>query len=297
MSLADRRVNAPHHLGPIPTFELHTPTRTLDGILPFRRLDSVRSIDSFASQTTLPMYEAEEDDNPDVITTSMEIDPEDDDDDDSDVEATPRPNTVVRTTEHKKTKRSGMSKLFSRTDKSLPKYGPGVRLTRLPRLLKSREKDIRAGFSLGLPYHDGVPVIDVDPSLYMQAMSRINILLSAGATRDVQELIASQVELQEHVSFVKLADVKGQKHSVVKPAADGEAGQISGLSDSINYLTIPELDPSARLSDDESSFDQRSMGRRGSAASTSSFSSTKSSLSQRIKFRFEKREEWCLLFE
>lgn len=294
MSLADRRANAPHHLGAIPSFQIQTPNRSM------RRLSfgSAHSLESQLTHSTLPEYNAEEDDNPDVITTSVEIDPDCEEESDTEISITP-PAVVLSTTAKKsrKPRKSGLSKLFARNTIKPQTQAPGVRMTRCSQMLRTRSKDSRSGFPLSLPLSEGVPVVEINSDTWMQTISRVNILLSNRQTNDIQEILDSNEVLKDKVSLVKLSKAKslGEYKTLVDPDT---VALSSGLSRSASpsFLTIPELNPN-ELDDDEDDFSSYHARRRGSAVSTcSSSGSIKSSLSQRIKERL-KKEEWCLMFD
>lgn len=290
MSLADRRANAPHHLGTMPMFQLQTPNRTM------RRLsvDSVVSLDSIATRTTLPEYMAQADDNPDVITTSIEIDPDCDDSDDE-ISITP-PAVLLTPTNERKTKKSGLSKLFSRTTVKPQSQAPGVRLTRAPHLLRTRSKDPRSGFPLAMPLSDCAPVVPVTDDAWMHVISRINILLSNRQVSDVQTILESDDALKDRVSLIKLSEAKSISNCTtleVPQPVSFVPGSASSVASS--FLTIPELQPRYSESDDDCS--RFKLGRRGSIISTcSSSGSIRSSISQKIKERFQV-DEVCLLFD
>lgn len=293
MNLSERRPNAPQYLGTMPVFELQTPNRTVHALRSLPSTDSLASYTTIDTLNALPRYEVQEDNNVDVITTSVEIDP-DNEEPESDITTTPP--AVASTKEKKVRKRSGLTKLFSRSALRQESVSPGVRLTQPPHMLKSRSRNIGSGFSLSIPITNDVPVVDMDDISYMQLMSRINILLSGGALKDVQTLLDSEDCLRDRVSFVKLSEARAHKSELLQTSEVIDLGRSASHGDESIFLTVPELNPYSADSDDEASQSSFSGIRRGSLASSCSSSSHKSSLSQRIRERFEKREEWCLLF-
>lgn len=297
MSLSQRRQNAPVNLGSMPVFQLQTPNRTLHRIMPSTTsLDSLGSLDSFDTLNALPGYEAQVEDNPDVITTSIEIDP-DCDDTDTEVEVVSSLSDKVPQISARKVKRSGLTKLFSRSTTLMPTQSPGVRLTRPPQMLKTRTKDSRSGFPLTLPSVGDGPAVDIDSMEWMQIISRVNILLSAGQLKDVQSILDSHDQTRDRVSLVKVNHAKHLQCEALE--VPDTLPVLHGLQRSLspsNFLTVPELNPNDEDSDDASS--QHSLGRRGSFTSTcSSSTSFKSSISQRLRERFERKDEWCLMFD
>lgn len=289
MSLADRRSNAPHHLGTMPMFQLQTPNRTTHRM----SVESLDSLDSFGTHMTLPEYEPQEDDNTDVITTSVEIDP---DCDDSETEVSMTPPAVLHTPKLTKRKKSGLSKLFARTTPPLQGQTPGVRLTRASQLLRTRSKDPRSGFPLAMPVSEGAPVVPMSPDSWMRLISRINILLSNRQVSDVQSILDTDEVLKDHVSLVKLSQTKSIFDCTTLEVSEQSLfAPSSGGSIASSFLTIPELRPGDSESDEERS--SITGGRRGSAVSVcSSSGSFRSNISQRIKERFRK-DEVCLLFD
>lgn len=294
MSLSERRPNAPQHLGQMPTFEVQTPNRTV------HRLLSRQSTGSFSSLSTrdpLPLYDTLIEDNPDVITTSVEIDP----DGESDSETTLSPPALLLTPSKTATKKkSGLSKLFSMGILQ-PIYSPGIRLTQSPRVLKTRTKNSRSGFDLGVPTFEDQPVIEIDSLVWMQTVSRLNILIAADRFSDVQSILDAESSLRDKVTFMKLSELKDQDYDLATTTRTISAGRnLSQTAATAALLTVPELNPAQEDSDDEGSLRTTDDTRRGSTVSmTSSIGSTssRSSFGQRLRKKFERREEWCLVFD
>lgn len=295
MSLSERRPNAPQHLGHMPTFEIQTPNRTIHRLVSRPSSDSLSSL---SIRDPLPLYNAIVDDNPDVITTSVEIDPNGE----SDSETTVSPPAILLSPSKKITKKkSGLSKLFNMGILQ-PIYSPGIRLTQLPRVLRSRTKDTRSGFDLSIPSYDGQNVIDIDAMAWMQIISRINILIAADRFADVQFILDADVSLRDKVSFMKLSDLKDQQYDLATTnTPKTERNDSSQIGTAAALLTIPELNPQHEDSDDEANLQNGAdCERRGSTVSTNSSigsTSSKSSFGHRLRKKFEKREEWCLVFE
>lgn len=294
MSLSQRRQNAPAQVISMPVFQLQTPNRSLHRILSSTSIDS---LDSLQTLNALPEYEAQVDDNPDVITTSIEIDPECDNSD-TEVEPVTPISTKLPQVSERKVKKSGLTKLFARATTLRPIQSPGIRLTQSPQMLKTRAKDARSGFALTLPtMGDDSPAVEIDPMEWMQIISRINILLSVGQLKDVQAILDSHHQTKDKVSLVKLSHAKLMECETLEvPSTIPFANGLQRSTSPSNLLTVPELNPNDEDSDDASS--QYSHGRRGSSASTcSSSASFRSSFSQRFREKFEKKDEWCLMFE
>lgn len=372
MSLADRRSNVPR-LDDLPTFNIITPTRGIPrALLPPGSAESqTPSVDA------LPAYEVviTEDDNPDVITTSIEIDPEDDDADTIQHRTPPAVRSNLKTNDTRTKKRS-IRKLFQKSSIQwdLPLSTPGIRMTSQPMMIRSRTKDIRHGFPLAVPIlmtrcdddgNDGTTpgsttkIQDIDPSEWLNIVSRINILLSSGNLNDVQALLDSHpalVSSSTGVTFTRLSEAKAQQAEKMELTAHDPAAGIDTLGDHdfddlltptlsnttssscySSLLTVPELNPwtgTGYDSDESAGSSRQSLfdaSRRGSAVSTtSSTASTRSirstrlaspdgggggrgrggalhvgggqgrrlgggTVAQRIRDKFERREEWCLL--
>lgn len=228
-----------------------------------RRIDAPREIPSF-NFTTPTRYNTQlsetlpayvAEDNADVITTSIEVE------EDDIGSLTPIAPTTTRRT-------------FKGLLRRIKPTSPGVRIA--PSLIVK----YRNGFPLTLPEEE---TIDIHPADWMNLISRINILLANSHTSDIQLLIDSHPAVTQSantITYMKLSKAIHLHARILETSAGSEG------------LTVPELNPGYE-SDESSVYDG---SRRGSSVSvTSTTSSSRSTISQRIRAKF--KDEWCLLID